>query len=269
VDTQVRHTWELSPDKVKILNPGWETGMNQLVKHVQKSLGCEKFRVEANLDKLLIYETGSKFLPHQDTEKEKGMFATLIVQLPSVYEGGSFVVHQKNVLSERKTNILLNLVKIFGWDKIYESILQKSFEASLKSSLKSSISFAFFLLKDFEISNSEHVQILLKLCFNQVIEELSRSKELIPSGIELIAAYCKEQNLVDRILNVFKKGQKRREYLKEMADHLTTQYSTKDIEDSSILFKIIDLRLIWLKQSTAVIPKFSWDINLSKMVGKG
>jgi hypothetical protein len=77
-----------------------------------------------------------------------------------------------DLLSDRKTNILLNLVKIFGWDKIYESILQKSFEASLKSSLKSSISFAFFLLKDFEISNSEHVQILLKLCFNQVIEEL-------------------------------------------------------------------------------------------------
>jgi hypothetical protein len=87
--------------------------------------------------------------------------------------------------------------------------------------------------------------------------------ELIPSGIELIAAYCKEQNLVDQILNIFQKGQKRSEYLKEMTNHITTQYSSKDIEDSSILFKIIDLRLTWLKQSTAVIPKFSWYINLS------
>ena len=39
-----------------------------------------------------MYEQGDFFLPHRDTEKEKGMFATLILQLPSRFTGGELVV---------------------------------------------------------------------------------------------------------------------------------------------------------------------------------
>jgi hypothetical protein len=48
--------------------------------------------VDAELYKLLLYETGGHFKPHTDTEKVPGMFATLVVQLPSVFTGGAFVV---------------------------------------------------------------------------------------------------------------------------------------------------------------------------------
>ena len=55
--------------------------------------------MSAVLYKVLIYEVGDFFLPHRDTEKEKGMFATLIVQLPSRFSGGELVVRHNG--SER------------------------------------------------------------------------------------------------------------------------------------------------------------------------
>lgn len=38
--------------------------------------------VEARLYKLLLYQQGGHFSAHQDTEKERGMIGTLVVQLP-------------------------------------------------------------------------------------------------------------------------------------------------------------------------------------------
>jgi hypothetical protein len=40
----------------------------------------------------LIYEPGSFFAPHRDSEKVTGMFATLVVCLPSRHEGGTLLV---------------------------------------------------------------------------------------------------------------------------------------------------------------------------------
>lgn len=49
-------------------------------------------RVAAELYKLLIYDEGSFFVSHRDTEKAPGMFATLVIVLPSIYEGGELIV---------------------------------------------------------------------------------------------------------------------------------------------------------------------------------
>ncbi|KAE9179052.1 hypothetical protein PF005_g23834 [Phytophthora fragariae] len=43
---------------------------------------------------MLIYGEGGHFVKHQDTEKEDGMIATLVVQLPSSHEGGDLVVYR-------------------------------------------------------------------------------------------------------------------------------------------------------------------------------
>ena len=42
--------------------------------------------VDARLYKLLLYEPGSHFKPHRDSEKAAGMFATLTIMLPSSYQ---------------------------------------------------------------------------------------------------------------------------------------------------------------------------------------
>jgi len=52
--------------------------------------------VEAEFYKLLVYDQGSFFVRHRDTEKLPGMFATLILVLPSVSAGGELVVRHKD-----------------------------------------------------------------------------------------------------------------------------------------------------------------------------
>jgi hypothetical protein len=42
-----------------------------------------------------VYEEGSFFAPHRDSEKEEGMFGTLVIVLPSQFTGGELVVKHK------------------------------------------------------------------------------------------------------------------------------------------------------------------------------
>jgi len=42
--------------------------------------------------RFLVYDTGSFFVSHRDTEKAPGMFATLVVVLPSLYTGGELCI---------------------------------------------------------------------------------------------------------------------------------------------------------------------------------
>src|SRR5208337_1979483 len=52
--------------------------------------------IEAEFYKMLIYDEGSFFVSHRDTEKTAGMFATLVVVLPSSCAGGELVVRHKD-----------------------------------------------------------------------------------------------------------------------------------------------------------------------------
>lgn len=42
--------------------------------------------VQADLYKLLLYQTGDHFVPHRDTEKAPGMFATMTLLMPCQHE---------------------------------------------------------------------------------------------------------------------------------------------------------------------------------------
>jgi hypothetical protein len=48
--------------------------------------------VAAEFYKLLVYDTGSFFVDHRDTEKAPGMFATMVLVLPSTHSGGELVI---------------------------------------------------------------------------------------------------------------------------------------------------------------------------------
>lgn len=92
VDTKVRDTYQLEPSSVEISNPDWLPKLQALVDRIAKTLGCSG-KVEAKLYKLLLYKTGGHFKKHMDTEKDKNMFGTLVLQLPSVHEGGELVIY--------------------------------------------------------------------------------------------------------------------------------------------------------------------------------
>lgn len=46
--------------------------------------------------KLLVYDKGSFFISHRDTEKAPGMFATLVEAMPPQSEGGDLIVRHRN-----------------------------------------------------------------------------------------------------------------------------------------------------------------------------
>ena len=72
-------------------NPQWDACIAEIVDAVTHAFGIDQ-RVDWDLYKLLIYEAGSFFAPHRDSEKVDGMFATLVVCLPSRHTGGTLLV---------------------------------------------------------------------------------------------------------------------------------------------------------------------------------
>ncbi|RYP65001.1 hypothetical protein DL771_008498 [Monosporascus sp. 5C6A] len=78
VDTSVRKTWELNTEQFRCSNPAWNSYLNTLLQEVAKSLGMSA-NVRAEPYKLLLYEEGSFFRRHKDSEKapdKKCVFAT-------------------------------------------------------------------------------------------------------------------------------------------------------------------------------------------------
>ena len=90
-------TWELNSDQFDLCNSSWPSVVNQVTKKVSYQLGCPLGTpLRADHYKLLLYEAGAMFKPQKDTEKERGMFATLVISLPSRYIGGAAITsHSK------------------------------------------------------------------------------------------------------------------------------------------------------------------------------
>ena len=91
VDTRVRRVFQLEPRQLSLRNPEWESFVTEIVEAVRTDLGIPQ-KVEHQLYKLLVYEKGSFFAPHRDSEKSERMFATLVVCLPSRHAGGTLIV---------------------------------------------------------------------------------------------------------------------------------------------------------------------------------
>ncbi|KDQ15306.1 hypothetical protein BOTBODRAFT_174147 [Botryobasidium botryosum FD-172 SS1] len=93
---KTRDTWDMDGElimslQVKFDNPRWDSFISNLAMQVYMGLGI-KFsasKPKIELYKLLLYGAGSHFLPHQYTEKAEGIFATMIVTLPSAFTGGA------------------------------------------------------------------------------------------------------------------------------------------------------------------------------------
>ena len=92
LDKTVRSAWEVDAGQIKFANKEWGKFVEGIVRQIKPSLGLEEYSVSANLYKLLLYQKGDFFLPHKDSEKEQGMFGTLIIGLPSNHTGGELVV---------------------------------------------------------------------------------------------------------------------------------------------------------------------------------
>ena len=82
-------------DRVRIQGKHWARTLESILARVAEDLGVDE-PVAAGLYKLLVYDQGSFFVSHRDTEKAPGMFATQVIGLPSISAGGDLVVRHKD-----------------------------------------------------------------------------------------------------------------------------------------------------------------------------
>jgi predicted 2-oxoglutarate/Fe(II)-dependent dioxygenase YbiX len=95
VDTKVRRTWQIEAERISIDGKHWSRTLGDIVTRAAEGLGVVE-PVVAELYKLLVYDKGSFFVGHRDTEKSPGMFATLVLALPSQSVGGELVVRHND-----------------------------------------------------------------------------------------------------------------------------------------------------------------------------
>ncbi len=92
-DKKVRDTWEIPKSKIKIDKRRWNKTLHPLLEQVKSKLGmAETAKLTASLHNMLVYEPGQFFQAHQDSEKQDGMVATLVLVLPCKHAGGSLVI---------------------------------------------------------------------------------------------------------------------------------------------------------------------------------
>lgn len=92
VDTDVRQCWQISAEDFELGNPQWNEALQAAADQIGKELGLSGCKIGFEPYKLLVYEEGSFFTTHRDTEKIPNMFATWVVNLPSEHEGGELMV---------------------------------------------------------------------------------------------------------------------------------------------------------------------------------
>ncbi len=105
VDTAVRRTWQIAADQLTLAGKYWSTTLTHILDEVCETLQI-RADVETELYKLLVYDVGSFFVSHRDTEKAPGMFATLVIALPSNYTGGELLVRHRD--EEVRINLTVN-----------------------------------------------------------------------------------------------------------------------------------------------------------------
>lgn len=96
VDEKVRKVWELDATKISNGNKAWQSFISQTLRGCEQNLDLQGQTLIAHPYKLLLYEKDSFFLAHQDTEKEEGMVATLVVAFPSDHQGGELTIAHHN-----------------------------------------------------------------------------------------------------------------------------------------------------------------------------
>ena len=116
LDRDVRRTWEIPRSRVKIDGKRWSATLQPVVGKLSRDLGIpDDLEVQPVFHSMLVYAPGDFFVPHQDSEKEDGMIASLVVTLPSRFTGGTLRVDHGNTAKRyRGSRTSLSFVAFFS-----------------------------------------------------------------------------------------------------------------------------------------------------------
>lgn len=96
VDKEVRDTLEIPANEVSF-SKEFSEKLKFAIETIASTLHLEIDRLDCEPYKLLIYKKGGFFLPHRDSEKKKGMVASLVVVLPTKFRGGDLIVKHEQI----------------------------------------------------------------------------------------------------------------------------------------------------------------------------
>lgn len=104
-DETFRKSLELDSNDV-FLSQEFIAGIEyDIIPIIIEELCPENTSINFELYKMVIYEKGDFFKPHKDTQRSKEHFGTLIIFLPSIYEGGEFVISHDQVSKSYNSSI--------------------------------------------------------------------------------------------------------------------------------------------------------------------
>lgn len=116
LDKNVRDTWEIPASRLSLDGSTWPRFLKKVMTRVTRELAMpEGAALRAELHNLLVYEQGQFFALHQDSEKLDGMIGTLVLTLPSDFEGGEFVLrHGKKRISAKGSADKVEVVAFYA-----------------------------------------------------------------------------------------------------------------------------------------------------------
>ena len=94
-DRNNRNCWQLESSKIKLENLVWHVKVEELVSKTLMELGFHDLEnAYHQLDRMLLFERGGHLAPsrNHETDKINGLFAKLVILLPSDYSGGQLIV---------------------------------------------------------------------------------------------------------------------------------------------------------------------------------
>ena len=91
---------ELEPEQISFCNPNFKTSLEGIFSKTKEELKFNNKDIKFNLQKLVLCGKGAQIGDRSNSTKE-GTFGSLIVQLPSLFTGGSSHIQHCN---ERKTD---------------------------------------------------------------------------------------------------------------------------------------------------------------------
>ncbi|ETL88676.1 hypothetical protein L917_12264, partial [Phytophthora nicotianae] len=92
---------QLRPYQLDFKNTAWQIGIDKLVEILAGQLGHKGVAMQSHLSKFLIHGEGGSFMKRQVNKTGNGVIATLVIQLPSLYEGGDLVVYRGGLEKRR------------------------------------------------------------------------------------------------------------------------------------------------------------------------
>ncbi|KAE8228377.1 hypothetical protein CF326_g6693 [Tilletia indica] len=85
---------EVEASKVRFENPEWQRGINKTIEMVASQLGLPHTTLSAQLCGLKLFRRSNTPTRQQGRREHPNHFCTLIIQLPSLREGGNVLVHK-------------------------------------------------------------------------------------------------------------------------------------------------------------------------------